>query len=69
MNLDPAPRLNKWIFLAIDLGLLLTAFVIVFFARDPYAPLPFTSAVLCVGLAALVGLVPFLTDLAAAARA
>lgn len=65
MHLDPAPRLNKWIFLAIDLGLLLTAFVIVFFARDPYAPLPFTAAVLCVGLAALIGLVPFLTDFAA----
>ncbi len=65
MNLEPAPRLSKWIFLAIDAGLLLVAFVIVYFAKEPYAPLPFVSAVLCVVLAAAVGLVPFLTDYAA----
>ncbi|MDP2138980.1 MAG: hypothetical protein Q8J74_14105 [Candidatus Didemnitutus sp.] len=62
MNLEPAPRLPKWIFLAIDAGLLLVAFVIVYFAKDPYAPLPFVSAVLCVVLAILIVLVPFLTD-------
>lgn len=65
MNHEPAPRLSKPVFLAIDAGLLVTAFVIVFFAKDPYAPLPFVSAVLCVALAALIGLVPFLTDYAA----
>jgi chemotaxis protein histidine kinase CheA len=65
MNLEPAPRLPKWIFLAIDAGLLLIAFVIVYFAKDPYAPLPFVSAVLCAALAAVVGLVPFLVDFAA----
>ena len=65
MNLDPAPRLNKLVFLAIDAGLLLTAFIIVYFAKNPYAPLPFVSAVLCVVLAAIVGLIPFLTDYAA----
>jgi hypothetical protein len=65
MNHEPAPRLSKPVFLAIDAGLLVTAFVIVFFAQDPYAPLPFVSAVLCVALAALIGLVPFLTDYAA----
>ncbi|MBI2514312.1 MAG: hypothetical protein HYV96_20255 [Opitutae bacterium] len=65
MNLEPAPRLPKWIFLAIDAGLLLIAFVIVYFAKDPYAPLPFVSAVLCAALAALIGLVPFLIDFAA----
>jgi hypothetical protein len=65
MNLDPAPRQPKLVYLAIDAGLLLTAFVIVYFAKDPYAPLPFVSAVLCVVLAALIGLVPFLTDYAA----
>jgi hypothetical protein len=66
MNLDPAPRLPKWIFLVIDLGLLLTAFIIVFFNdKNPYAPLPFVSAVVCVGLAAIIGLIPFLIDYAA----
>ncbi|MBX3737704.1 MAG: hypothetical protein KF715_13485 [Candidatus Didemnitutus sp.] len=65
MNLEPAPRLPKWIFLAIDAGLLLIAFVIVYFAKDPYAPLPFVSAVLCAALAAVIGLVPFLVDYAA----
>lgn len=41
MNLDPAPRQPKLVYLAIDAGLLLSAFVIVYFAKDPYAPLPF----------------------------
>lgn len=65
MNLDPAPRQSKLVFLAIDAGLLVTAFIIVFFSKNPYAPLPFVSAVLCVVLAAIIGLVPFLTDYAA----
>jgi hypothetical protein len=65
MNLDPAPRLPKWIFLVIDLCLLLTAFIIIFFAKDPYAPFPFITAVVCVGLAAIIGLIPFLIDYAA----
>ena len=65
MNLDPAPRLPKWIFLVIDLGLLLTAFIIVYFAKNPYAPVPLISAVSCTGLAAIIGLVPFLVDYAA----
>ncbi|HEY8995288.1 MAG TPA: hypothetical protein VIM71_11540 [Lacunisphaera sp.] len=65
MNLDPAPRQSKLVYLAIDAGLLTTAFIIVFFAKDPYAPLPFVSAVLCVVLAAIIGLIPFLIDYAA----
>lgn len=65
MNLEPAPRLPKWIFLVIDLGLLLTAFIIVYFAKNPYAPVPLLTAVACVGLAAIIGLVPFLVDYAA----
>jgi len=65
MNLEPAPRLPKWIFLAIDLGLLVIAFLIISFAKNPYAPLPFITAVLCVALAAVIGLVPFLIDYAA----
>jgi hypothetical protein len=65
MNLDPAPRLPKWIFLVIDLCLLLTAFIITFFAKNPYAPLPFVSAVLLVVAAAIIGIIPFLRDLSA----
>ena len=66
MNLEPAPRLPKWIFFAIDAGLLVTAFIIVFFNdKNPYAPVPLISAVVCVMLAAVVGLVPFLIDYAA----
>ncbi|MBL9219852.1 MAG: hypothetical protein JNG82_15295 [Opitutaceae bacterium] len=65
MNLDPAPRLSKTVFLLIDAGLLLTAFIIVYLAKEPYAPLPFVSAVLCVALAAIIGLIPFLIDYAA----
>ncbi|MDI1337320.1 MAG: hypothetical protein PSU94_14140 [Lacunisphaera sp.] len=65
MNLEPAPRLSKTVFLLIDAGLLLTAFIIAYFAKNPYAPLPFISAVLFVGAAGVVGLVPFLIDYAA----
>ncbi len=65
MNLEPAPRLPKWTFLAIDAGLLLTAFLIAYFAKNPYAPLPFITAVVLVVAAAVVGLVPFLIDYAA----
>jgi hypothetical protein len=65
MNLEPAPRLSKTVFLVIDAVLLITAFLIVYFSKNPYAPLPFISAVVCVVLAAVVGLVPFLIDYAA----
>jgi len=66
MNLEPAPRPSKWIFFATDAGLLIAAFIIVFFnAQNPYAPLPFVSAVVCVVLAAVIGAVPFLIDYAA----
>jgi len=65
MNLEPAPRLPKWIFLAIDAGLLVAAFIIVFFAKHPYDPLPFISVVVCIGLAAIIGLIPFLIEYAA----
>lgn len=65
MNLDPAPRQSKLVYLAIDAGLLVTAFIIVYFAKDPYAPLPFVSAVLCVVLAAIIGFIPFIFEYAA----
>ena len=65
MNLEPAPRLSKTTFLLIDAGLLAVAFIIAYFAKNPYAPLPFISAVLLVAAAAVVGLIPFLIDYAA----
>lgn len=65
MNLDPAPRLPKAPFFLIDAGLLLTAFIIVYLAKDPYAPLPFVSAVVCINLAAIIALIPLLRDLSA----
>ncbi|HEX2862787.1 MAG TPA: hypothetical protein VHN79_14160 [Lacunisphaera sp.] len=68
MNLDPAPRLNKLVFFAIDAGLLLTAIGIVCFAKDPYAPLPFVTAVGCVLVAALVGLTPLVIEFVAQNR-
>lgn len=68
MNLDPAPRLNKLVFLAIDAGLVATAIIIVYFAKDPYAPLPFVTAVACVLIAAIIGLSPLIIEFIAENR-
>ena len=68
MNIDPAPRLNKLVFLAIDAGLLITAVLIVLFAKDPYAPLPFVTAVGCVLIAAIIGIAPLVIELIAESR-
>jgi len=68
MNIDPAPRLNKLVFLAIDAGLLITAILIVLFAKDPYAPLPFVTAVGCVLIAAIIGIAPLVIELIAESR-
>ena len=65
MNLDPAPRVSKTVFLLIDAGLLVTAFSISYLVKDPFAPLPFVLSVLCIALAAVVGLMPYLIDYAA----
>jgi hypothetical protein len=65
MNLDPAPRVSKTVFLLIDAGLLVAAFIIAYLVKDPFAPLPFVLIVLCIALAAVIGLVPFLLDYAA----
>src|SRR4051812_17148433 len=63
MNLEPAPRLPKWIFFAIDAGLLTTAFIIIFFNdKNPYAPIPLICAVVCVLLAAACAVAPFIAD-------
>ncbi len=64
MNLNFLPRLPKWIFLAIDGGLLLTAFLIASFF-DTDKPLYFTAMILLVVLAAFIALIPFLADFAA----
>jgi hypothetical protein len=68
MNLDPAPRLNKLVFFAIDAALLIIAVLIVVFAKDPYAPLPFVTAVACVLVAAIVGIAPLIIDFIAENR-
>ncbi len=68
MNLDPAPRLNKLIFLAVDAGLLATAISIVYFAKNPYAPLPFVTAVALALIAAIVGLTPLVIEFIAENR-
>jgi len=65
MNLDPAPRVSKTVFLLIDAGLLVTAFIIAYLVKDPFAPVPFVLTVLCVALAGIIGLIPFLLDYAA----
>ena len=62
MNLEPAPRLPKWIFFAIDAGLLTTAFIIIFFNKNPYAPVPLVCSVVCVLLAAACAVAPFIAD-------
>jgi len=68
MNLDPAPRLNKLVFLAIDAGLVATALIIVVNAKNPYAPLPFVTAVACVLIAAIIGLGPLVIEFIAENR-
>ena len=68
MNLDPAPRLNKLVFLAIDAGLLLIAGAIVYFSKNPYAPLPFVTAVALALIAAIVGLAPLVLEFIAENR-
>lgn len=65
MNLDPAPRVSKTVFLLIDAGLLVAAFSISYLVKDPFAPVPFVLSVLCIALAAIIGLIPFLIDYAA----
>jgi len=65
MNLDPAPRVSKTVCLLIDAGLLVTAFIIAYLVKDPFAPVPFVLTVLCVALAGIIGLIPFLLDYAA----
>ena len=68
MNLEPAPRLNKLVFLAIDAGLVAIAIIIVLNAKNPYAPLPFVTAVACVLIAAIIGLGPLVIEFIAENR-
>jgi chemotaxis protein histidine kinase CheA len=65
MNLPNEPRLSKLHFILIDLVFLGTAGLIAYNAKDPFAPLPFVSAVTLVVLGGIALLIPFLTDYAA----
>ena len=65
MNLPNEPRLSKLHFILIDLVFLGTAGLIAYNAKDPFAPLPFVSAVTLVVLGGIALLIPFLADYAA----
>jgi chemotaxis protein histidine kinase CheA len=65
MNLPNEPRLNKFHFILIDLVFLGVAGLIAYNAKNPFAPLPFVSAVVLVVLGGIALLIPFLTDYAA----
>jgi chemotaxis protein histidine kinase CheA len=68
MNLPNEPRLNKFHFVLIDLVFLGTAALIAYNAKNPFAPLPFVSAVVLVVLGGVALLIPFLADYAADCR-
>jgi len=65
MNLPNEPRLNKFHFILIDLVFLGTAGLIAANAKNPFAPLPFVSAVTLVVLGGIALLIPFIADYAA----
>jgi chemotaxis protein histidine kinase CheA len=65
MNLPNEPRLNKFHFILIDLVFLGTAWLIASNAKNPFAPLPFVSAVSLVVLGGVALLIPFIADYAA----
>jgi hypothetical protein len=65
MNSPSEPRLNKLPFIVTDLACLLAVLLIGLYAKDPFAPLPFVSAVLLVILGGVALLVPYVTDYAA----
>lgn len=65
MNLPNEPRLNKFHFILIDLVFLGTAWLIASNAKNPFAPLPFVSAVSLVVLGGIALLIPFIADYAA----
>ena len=68
MNSTPEPRLNKLPFYFADAACLLAVLLIGLYAKDPFAPLPFVSAVLLVILGGVALLIPYLADYAADTR-
>ena len=65
MNLPTEPRLPKTPFILTDVACLLSAALIGFYAKDPFAPVPFVSAIALVAAGGIALLIPFLADYAA----
>ncbi len=59
---DEAPPLNPWPFLAGDAVLLATAFLIASQAEAPLSGLPLIIIALCVGLGAMLAVIPFVLN-------
>ena len=68
MNSPSEPRLNKLPFILTDAACVLVAVCIGYFAKDPFAPLPFVGAVVLVVLGGIALLIPYITDYAADCR-
>jgi hypothetical protein len=65
MNLpSDTPRLPKWIFLVLSAALLTTAWFVWTSASHPALGLPLVTVLICVTLAAVLGVIPFLADYA-----
>jgi uncharacterized protein YoxC len=65
MNLpSDTPRLPKWIFLAGDLALLVTAWAVWSGATHPTSGMPLVAVIVCVVAAAVIGVIPFVADYA-----
>ena len=65
---SPEPRLNKLPFVLTDLGCLVAAFLIGYFAKDPFASWPLVSIVVLVLGGGIALLIPFFADYAADCR-
>lgn len=68
MNSSSEPRLNKLPFFLTDAACLLVALLIGLYAKDPFAPLPFLTAVALVVFGACALIIPYLRDYAADSR-
>ena len=61
---DQTPRLPKWPFVAADVALLVAAWAVANLSAHPLGAEAVVAIVVCVAGAALVGVIPFLTDYA-----
>ena len=61
---DQTPKLSKLPFLLADAALLVTAWLVAHYSRDPFVGTPLIVIVGCVFAAALLGAIPFLADYA-----